>query len=98
MSVPRRLVIYHGGCRDGFGAAWAANVAFGGDADFYAGYYGQDPPDLAYGKDVYIVDFTYPRRQLLVLAKVAASLTICDHHQTNQINQPVHCFLLHIAD
>lgn len=78
----QKLVIYHGGCRDGFAAAWAAHLVMP-DAIFFPGYYGQDPPDLVDGRDVYILDFTYPRETLKKVVAIAASLTILDHHKTN---------------
>jgi len=74
------LVIYHGGCRDGFCAAWVAHGAMP-DAEFFAGYHGQPPPDVK-GRPVYVVDFSYPRPDMERLAKDAGSLTVLDHHKT----------------
>lgn len=69
--MTKELVIYHGGCRDGFAAAWVLNTALGADgADFHAGYYGQDPPDVS-ARRVTLVDFSYPRDVLVRMAAVA---------------------------
>jgi hypothetical protein len=81
----RPLVIYHGGCRDGFAAAWAASCALRGrgGADYHAGYYGQPPPDVR-GREVYVVDFSYPRETLEQMHADAAWLIVLDHHKTAQ--------------
>lgn len=74
------LCIYHGNCADGFGAAWVVRKALG-DADFYAGIYQNQPPDVT-GRELYLVDFSYKRPVLLEMASKAASITILDHHKT----------------
>lgn len=76
------LVIYHGGCRDGFCAAWAAYYA-DLDADYHAGYHGQDAPDCT-GREVYILDFSYPPQTMKRIADQATSLVLLDHHKTAQ--------------
>lgn len=78
------LVIYHGNCADGFGAAWVANkyfTAMGIEPIFHPGVYGQEPPDCA-GKAVYLLDFSYKRPILEAIIKVADSVVIIDHHKT----------------
>lgn len=74
------LCIYHGNCADGFGAAWAVKQAIP-DADFVAGVYQKDPPDVT-GKDVLMVDFSYKRPVLLDMASKANSILILDHHKS----------------
>ncbi|MBZ0252826.1 MAG: hypothetical protein K8I02_05750, partial [Candidatus Methylomirabilis sp.] len=81
MSDPKKLVIYHAQCADGFGAAWAAWKVLGDDAEYVAAKYGDPPPEVA-GRDVSIVDFSYPRATLLEMKKAAASLEVLDHHKT----------------
>jgi len=55
------LIIYHGNCPDGFTAAWVAARALG-DHELFLGTYGEDPPyELAKDRQVFIVDFSYPR-------------------------------------
>lgn len=79
--MTKELVIYHGGCRDGFASAWVMHTKFQGEADFHAGFYGQDPPSCA-GRRVVLVDFSYPRAQLEAMAAEAKSIIILDHHKT----------------
>jgi len=73
------LVIYHANCADGFTAAWAVRQAM--DADFHSGVHGEAPPDVA-GRDVILVDFSYPRTQLVDMAQVARSILVLDHHKS----------------
>ena len=40
------MVIYHGNCADGFSAAWCFWRKYGDGADYEAGVYGGDPPDV----------------------------------------------------
>ena len=78
----RELVVYHAACRDGFAAAWAFHW-MNPRAEFVEGFYGQAPPDVE-GRQVYLLDFTYPRAVLKELADRALTLTILDHHKTAQ--------------
>lgn len=73
------LVIYHANCADGFTAAWAVRQAM--DAEFYPGVHGAPPPDVT-DRVVILVDFSYPRTQLLEMARAARSLLVLDHHKT----------------
>lgn len=74
------LCIYHGHCDDGFAAAWCVRHAIP-DAEFYAGRYQQEPPDVT-DRDVLIVDFSYKRPVLERMAERARSVLVLDHHQT----------------
>jgi oligoribonuclease NrnB/cAMP/cGMP phosphodiesterase (DHH superfamily) len=75
----KKLCIYHGNCADGFGAATAVKMALGDDVEFYAGVHQQAPPDVE-SREVIIVDFSYKRDVLIVMAKQAKSILILDHH------------------
>lgn len=76
------LCIYHGNCADGFGAAWTVRKALGEDrVDFFAGYYGKEPPDVN-GRDVIIVDFSYKEHVLKQMALDANSILVLDHHKS----------------
>jgi uncharacterized protein len=75
------LVIYHGSCSDGFGACWAAHKLLGGKATYFAGRYGEPPPDVT-GKHVAIVDFSYDLSVVTDMIEKSASLVILDHHKT----------------
>lgn len=77
----KKLCIYHGGCDDGFAAAWSVRAALGDAVEFYPGVYQQPPPDVA-GRDVIMVDFSYKRPVIEAMARAAKSILILDHHQT----------------
>lgn len=80
--MDRPLVIRHGACRDGFCASWVIRMKFP-DAEFFDGFYGQPAPlELAQGRDVIVVDFSYPRAEMMALARAAGSLAVIDHHKT----------------
>lgn len=75
------LVIYHGNCDDGFGAAYAAWKKFGDQAEYFPGIYGEDAPDVT-GKIVYMLDFSYKREVLERMSEQAADIVILDHHKS----------------
>jgi oligoribonuclease NrnB/cAMP/cGMP phosphodiesterase (DHH superfamily) len=77
----RPLVIYHGNCADGFSAAWCFWRKYGTGADYVAGVYQKDPPDVT-GRDVYLVDFSYKRAVVEQMLKAANSVCLIDHHKT----------------
>lgn len=74
------VVLYHKGCRDGFGAAWSAWKKFGTKAE-YIGVNHDDPlPDGLKGKEIYTLDFSYPLDKTRALLKLSKLLTTIDHH------------------
>lgn len=81
----KTLIIYHGGCPDGFTAAWAARKSLGREYEAYAAGYNQDPPDVT-DRNVLIVDFSYPRETLLRMYESARSLRVYDHHKTAEVD------------
>lgn len=82
------LCIYHGNCADGFAAAWVmrkwAELAEQ-RIEFYPAVYQTGLPkvDLE-GRDIFIVDFSYKRAQLLDIADQAERVVILDHHKSAQ--------------
>lgn len=79
------LIIYHGQCPDGFGAAYAAWCKYGDDAEYRPAEHGSYPScaELAVaGRDVYILDFSFPRPQLEEMLALAKSVTVLDHHHS----------------
>lgn len=78
----KRMVIYHGGCADGFCAAWLFHKEYP-DAEYLPAVYGDEAPDVT-RKIVYIVDFSYPRDVLLRMYDQAELLVVLDHHKTAQ--------------
>ena len=79
MSI-KPLVIYHGNCADGFGAAWAI-WKLHPDWDFYPGVYQDDPPNVR-GREVYLVDFSYKSDVVREMLKDAVSIMVIDHHKS----------------
>lgn len=78
------IVIYHGGCADGFGAAWCFhhfctknNIGI----DYYAGVYNRPPPDTS-DREVFLVDFSYKKDVILKMLQTANRVVLIDHHKT----------------
>jgi oligoribonuclease NrnB/cAMP/cGMP phosphodiesterase (DHH superfamily) len=80
----KTYVLYHGGCWDGFCAAWVAHGVLRGDVEYIPVQYEQDPPAVEQGSRLYILDFSYDRGTMLFLAKRVHALTVLDHHKTAQ--------------
>ena len=77
------FVLYHAGCPDGFGSAWAAWQVFGDSARYMPVRYGEPPPaELGPNDDVFIVDFSFKRDVLLSLKDKVKTLVVLDHHKT----------------
>ena len=74
-------VLYHADCFDGFGARLAAEEALGDKAQYIAVNYKDGPPQLPADAKVAIVDFSYPRQQLLEFKDKVAGLVVLDHHE-----------------
>lgn len=78
------IILYHGACSDGFGAAWAAACYFGPEDAQYVAAYDRDRPsevEIQDGAVVYILDFSYPRDVMEALARRCRVIVI-DHHDT----------------
>lgn len=77
------LVIYHGGCLDGFTAAWVADQ-FLDEPELHGVGYTDSPPlsEEVDGREVYIVDFSFKRDVCERLHSAARKLVILDHHKT----------------
>ena len=87
MTDPNPLVLYHGkGCPDGFAAALAAWLFYGGKAEFVGLDHGDvksvsDLPDMV-GRAVYILDFSFSADILRAIDERAAKLVMLDHHKS----------------
>lgn len=75
------LCVAHGpGCLDGQASAWAIWSKWP-DVEFLFAQYGDPVPlEQAAGKNVLIVDFSYPEDDMRALAEVAQSVGVLDHH------------------
>lgn len=83
MTPNQTIIIHHANCIDGFTAAYVAWLKYGDTADYIPANYGDEPPDVR-GKDVLILDFSYPRAVLERMHADAKSLRVLDHHKTAQ--------------
>jgi oligoribonuclease NrnB/cAMP/cGMP phosphodiesterase (DHH superfamily) len=77
----KNIVLYHKGCDDGFGGAWVAHRKFGDDAIYIGVVYGEPIPETQPTDNVYIIDFSYPRDDLIRLAE-HRGVVVLDHHKT----------------
>lgn len=89
------LVVYHANCADGFGAAFAAWLKLGESdsieegAEYVPMQYGTVPDieswHMQYAisqREVYILDFSFPRQTMDYLFSVARRVTWLDHHKS----------------
>lgn len=80
----RPLVLYHAHCRDGQCAAWVAKRAMP-EAELLPVQHGGAPPyDLARGRSVYVIDFSWSRAEMKSLILYSRSTVVLDHHKTAQ--------------
>lgn len=85
------LIIYHADCTDGYGAAFAAWLRFGDEAEYFPAHYDRckDVDQMArylpayQHRPVFIIDFSFARPVMEVLMREAASLVWLDHHATS---------------
>lgn len=76
------MVIYHGNCADGFGAACGVREKLGDEGvEYHPGVYQQDPPDIK-GKHLIFVDFSYKPEVMQGLRGDALSILVLDHHKS----------------
>lgn len=83
---PQPLVLYHGRCPDGFGAALAAWRFYEGAVECVGLEHGQvqtigDLPPLA-GRAVVVLDFSFAPELLRAIDERAARLVLLDHHKS----------------
>lgn len=82
MELQNIVVIYHGNCRDGFGAAFAAWKKFGDTATYIPQKTQTAVPEGLTNKEIYIVDYSYPKDVLESLRAQNTSVVVIDHHKT----------------
>lgn len=88
-------VLYHGGCPDGFGGAYAAWKKFGDAAEYIPVKHGKPAPEGLAGRKLFFVDFCYQKEIMDALISEAASMTVLDHHLGNRDvveSMPEHVF------
>ncbi len=75
------ICIYNGGCDDGFAAALCVYLGLAKNVELFAASYGKPAPDVT-GREVILVDFSYKRADMKVLADQAKSILMLDHHKS----------------
>ena len=76
----KRNLIYHAGCPDGFGAAWAAWRRWGDDARYIPrGHEDRFDARRFDGDLVVFADISLPNDALLELSEVAEEIIVLDH-------------------
>lgn len=82
--MKRVLVLYHSDCPDGFGAAWAAWKKFGKKAEYIAVPPRRLPDVKLAGRDIYVLDNSYPAAVQRKLRTTNTKLVVIDHHGSSK--------------
>ena len=80
--MTKPLVIYHANCADGFGAAFAAWIVLGDEAEYVAASYGEEWLIDPRQRDVYILDFSFKRDTMDFIFEFSKRVVWLDHHKT----------------
>ena len=82
------IVFYHGLCRDGFTAAWAAWKKFGDEARYIPVIWSNLKEEKQLisvnGKEVYFLDYCPTRENLEPIIQEAKSVVVIDHHVSRE--------------
>lgn len=81
LASKKIVVLYHGGCNDGFGGAWAAWKKFGNRAEYVSLHRDDAVPDLR-GKELYFIDYLYMPEVMAKFMKNNKKVVGLDHHVT----------------
>lgn len=77
------IILYHANCDDGFGAAYAAWLRLGDNAEYRPVQYGDAiPSEHLLGRQVYIFDFSFSPDVISVMSQSASQITLLDHHKS----------------
>lgn len=78
------LIIHHAGCADGICGALVLWLGMGRRGEILPAQYGDDPPkdEAVLDREVWIVDFSYPRDVLEHMNGLASNLNVLDHHKS----------------
>jgi oligoribonuclease NrnB/cAMP/cGMP phosphodiesterase (DHH superfamily) len=79
------IVIYHGNCPDGFGAAWAAWTKFKNKAAYLPAKDRLALPCEIKNKEVYVLDYTYEPALMKKLIEDNIRVTAIDHHISQEV-------------
>jgi oligoribonuclease NrnB/cAMP/cGMP phosphodiesterase (DHH superfamily) len=76
------IVFYHANCTDGFGAAYAAWTKLGDEAEYVPMHYNNPIAHPTAGRDVYVLDFSFPKDVTNRLIEESSKFVWLDHHQS----------------
>ena len=82
------VVFYHGFCTDGFGSAYSAWKKFGDNATYIPKDRNENKidVDLFSGKEVYVLDYSFSKEEMLALQSITKLFLVIDHHITAKEN------------
>ena len=78
------VVLYHAHCTDGFASAWVARKVFGETASYIPVKRGEILPNGLENKEVYVVDFSYSKEDILLAESITKKFVMIDHHFSSQ--------------
>ena len=81
-----KKVIYHYVCADGTASCYAAWKIFGSDAEYIGLQYGDPVPEVFLDDEVYILDFSFERKDMIRLMHTTKKVVVLDHHKTAEQN------------
>lgn len=82
-EVELNVLVYHGGCNDGFTAAWLFWLVYGDSVEYVPMTHGQQVDVEPFrGKNVVFVDFSLKRPEMDLIAEAAEWLVVLDHHES----------------
>jgi oligoribonuclease NrnB/cAMP/cGMP phosphodiesterase (DHH superfamily) len=76
------IVFYHANCTDGFGAAYAAWTKLGDEAEYVPMHYNNPIEHRTAGRDVYVLDFSFPKDVTNRIVDESAKFVWLDHHKS----------------
>ena len=74
------VVLYHNGCQDGFGGAWAAWQKFKSKSDYIGADHDGDSLAQIVDKEVYLIDICYSADIMRDLLERNKKVVVLDHH------------------
>ena len=78
------LVIYHANCTDGYGAAFAAWLKLGDEAEYLPMQYGYKELPNFESRTVFVLDFSLRNEDMDHLFATASKVVWLDHHATSR--------------
>ncbi len=78
------IILYHGECKDGFSAAWAAWKKFGETAAYIPVFHNEPAPEGLKNKEIYLLDFCFDDKTMKELVATNKRVTAIDHHATRE--------------